>query len=409
MISHFISVFTYLYFSITLVFLCISHHSVCVLFITGPGWTTELVRLFVHGNEAEKSSLEAGGSAAKANAEKKERSAFDTFVSLVICAVGLLGCYLMWGYMQEQIMTGEYGKTEDSEGEKFKNSTFLVFMNRILALVVALIYVYLTMPSQPKHTAPLYKYSYSSFSNIMSSWFQYEALKFVSFPTQVLAKSCKVIAVMLMGRVMSKKTYQTYEIMTAIMITVGVAVFSMFSKDSMKDSSSVTTISGLLLLASYLTFDAFTSNWQGELFKMHKMSSVQMMAGVNLFSVLFTTVALLEQGGFFESMSFMTRHPDFMVHVFILSLCSAGGQLFIFHTINKFGAVVFTIIMTLRQAIAIIISCIKFHHPMSVPSLIGILIVFAAIGIRMYCAQQAKKKAAAQAALGGGGSQAART
>jgi adenosine 3'-phospho 5'-phosphosulfate transporter B2 len=182
-------------------------------------------------------------------------------------------------------------------------------------------------------------------------------------------------------------------------ITVGVAVFTLFSKDSTKDGSSVTTISGLILLASYLSFDAFTSNWQGELFKAHKMSSIQMMAGVNLFSVLFTTVALLEQGGFFESIAFMTRHSEFMFHVVILSLCSAGGQLFIFYTINNFGAVVFTIIMTLRQAFAIIISCILFHHPVSVPSMLGILVVFSAIAVRMYCGHQAKKKAAATAVV----------
>ena len=74
----------------------------------------------------------------------------------------------------------------DSTGDtgQFKNSQFLVFVNRILAFTVALAYVTLG-PAQPRHRAPLYKYSYSSFSNIMSSWFQYEALKFVSFPTQV--------------------------------------------------------------------------------------------------------------------------------------------------------------------------------------------------------------------------------
>jgi len=68
------------------------------------------------------------------------------------------------------------------EGQ-FKDSQFLVFVNRILAFSVALLYI--TVSRQRRHRAPLYKYSYCSFSNIMSSWCQYEALKFVSFPTQV--------------------------------------------------------------------------------------------------------------------------------------------------------------------------------------------------------------------------------
>lgn len=36
----------------------------------------------------------------------------------------------------------------------------------------------------------------------------------------------------------------------------------------------------------------------------------------------------------------------------VLSICSAVGQLFIYHTIDVFGPVVFTIIMTVRQVSA---------------------------------------------------------
>ena len=63
--------------------------------------------------------------------------------------------------------------------------------------------------------------------------------------------------------------------------------------------------------------------------------SFQMMAGVNLFSCLLTTVSLVEQGGFFESAAFMLRHPDFVIHSVVLSICSATGQLFIFYTIAQ--------------------------------------------------------------------------
>lgn len=45
--------------------------------------------------------------------------------------------------------------------------------------------LYLLIQKQPQHKAPLYKYVFCSLSNIMSSWCQYEALKYVSFPTQV--------------------------------------------------------------------------------------------------------------------------------------------------------------------------------------------------------------------------------
>lgn len=72
------------------------------------------------------------------------------------------------------------------EKEHFKDSQFLVFVNRILAFTIS--GLYLIIRKQPRHITPLYKYSYCSLSNILSSWCQYEALKFVSFPTQVKKK-----------------------------------------------------------------------------------------------------------------------------------------------------------------------------------------------------------------------------
>lgn len=105
--------------------------------------------------------------------------------------------YLSWGILQEKIMTQEYVGLENKMA-KFTDSQFLVFVNRFLALIVAIIYLIST--NNFKHPAPLFKFSYASFSNIMSAYCQYEALKYVNFPTQVLAKSSKIIPVMLMGQ-----------------------------------------------------------------------------------------------------------------------------------------------------------------------------------------------------------------
>ncbi|KAK2190658.1 hypothetical protein NP493_72g04056 [Ridgeia piscesae] len=358
---------------------------------TGGGCLPSLVRSCVVGTEYQTVSLEEAGKSAETTSTAKERTVFPTWVKLCWCVFGLLGSYLVWGYLQERIMTQKYRAEEGLEGENFKNSLFLVFMNRILALLIGAVYI--MCMHLPRHHAPLYKYSYSSFSNIMSSWCQYEALKFVSFPTQVLAKASKIIPVMLMGKVMSKKTYQWYEYITAVMISIGVCMFVLTSRDSVKDHGTITTLSGVVLLVLYLAFDAFTSNWQGELFTKYKMSSIQMMVGVNLFSVLFTGLSLIEQGGFFESVAFMGRQSKFIFDVVLLSICSATGQLFIFYTISQFGAVVFTIIMTTRQALAILLSCIVFLHPVTAVGILGVLVVFMAVFVRVYCNYRIKARA----------------
>lgn len=106
---------------------------------------------------------------------------------MLFAFTGLLSTFLIWGYYQEKIMTLSYS------GDKFTDSQFLVFMNRITAFLLSGSYLLVTHRKQPPHRAPFYKYTFASFSNTMSSWFQYEALKYVSFPTQILAKASKII------------------------------------------------------------------------------------------------------------------------------------------------------------------------------------------------------------------------
>ena len=101
---------------------------------------------------------------------------------LGVCTVGIQVSYLLWGLMQERIMTKPY-----ESGELFTSSKFLVFANRFLALFAAWAVMCLTGEpiARSARGAPLYRFSFSSVSNILSSVCQYEALKYVSFPTQV--------------------------------------------------------------------------------------------------------------------------------------------------------------------------------------------------------------------------------
>ncbi|XP_064550251.1 adenosine 3'-phospho 5'-phosphosulfate transporter 1 [Drosophila montana] len=318
-----------------------------------------------------------------------KRTSSQEAVQLLWCFGGLMVSYLTWGVLQEKIMTQNYLNFA-GESAKFKDSQFLVFANRLLAFFVALSYLQ-WQPAPTRHRAPLYKYSYASFSNIMSAWFQYEALKFVNFPTQVLAKSCKIIPVMLMGKIMSKAKYESYEYVTAVLISLGMIFFMSGSSENNK-ASGVTTLTGIFLLSMYMVFDSFTANWQGSLFKSYGMSSIQMMCGVNLFSSIFTGASLSMQGGFMDSLAFATEHPKFVFDMVVLSICSAVGQLFIYHTIDVFGPVVFTIIMTVRQAVAIMLSCFIYQHSISVLGIFGVLIVFLAIFLRVYCNQKLRAK-----------------
>ena len=283
-------------------------------------------------------------------------------------------------------MTTKYG--EGDNAVNFHDSEFLVFMNRIIAFLGAGIYIF---TAGPNWSGPFHRYSFASLSNICSSWCQYEALKFVSFPTQVLGKASKMIPVMIMGKFISKKSYQKYEYIVAVMISVGVSMFLLATSDD-KHTNAETTFVGFLLMIGYMGFDSFTANWQSRLFSEHKVSSFQMMFNVNCFSCIFTLVSLAISGAFFRSVAFMMDHPDFMVHVSIISITSTTGQLFIFYTIAEFGPLVFTTIMVTRQMLAILLSCIIYNHVLTAQAILGVVVVFVALFLQVYVKYRIKQK-----------------
>ena len=90
-------------------------------------------------------------------------------------------------------------------GEYFTYSYALVFTNRFWTLIMSgLLLIYLK-PHRSKGTV-IYEYSFPSISNMLSSWCQYEALRYVTFPAVTLFKSFKLAPVMAMGKILGNKT-----------------------------------------------------------------------------------------------------------------------------------------------------------------------------------------------------------
>lgn len=137
----------------------------------------------------------------------------NSTLKLIFFACGIMVSFVMYGVVQERIMTIPYKNElmeeppedepdENNRGEMFKQSAFLVLMNRLVASLLAFTVIVVTyfwsgdkskgIVRGLKGVAPLYAYCGVSFSNITATWCQYEALKYVNFPTQTLGKTGKV-------------------------------------------------------------------------------------------------------------------------------------------------------------------------------------------------------------------------
>ena len=177
-----------------------------------------------------------------------------------------------------------------------------------------------------------------------------------------------------------------------MLITIGVAVFSVASKSSDKDTA--TEIVGLLFMCMYIIFDCFTSQWQDKIYVKYGRANVdpyQMMLGVNSLAILMTTAGLLLNGDIPVVLEFFKATPAVFQYNDITAITSASGQLFIYTIIKEFGPIVFTVIMTTRQMISICISSFIFSHPITAQALAGAALVFGVLFYqirRKYLARQ---------------------
>mmetsp|Transcript_6400 Transcript_6400/g.15169 ORF Transcript_6400/g.15169 Transcript_6400/m.15169 type:complete len:554 (-) Transcript_6400:98-1759(-) len=308
---------------------------------------------------------------------------------LLFCSLMLNVTFVTWGALQERMLTRRYPR---HTGDYFTYSYALVFSNRLWTLILSSSLMWYLKPRLSRSTV-LYEYSFPSISNMLSSWCQYEALRYLSFPATTLFKSFKLGPVMLMGKLLGNKNYPVYDYFVALVIGCGIALF-MSSTDDLRFSfnqdylGNAETASakwtGVMLLCFFLFFDSFTSQFQSRLFQRHlDLSIVELMFATSAFSTVLSAITLVHTNELSPALAFVMQHSEIHLHFFMFSICSTIGQLFIFYTIKNFGAVVFTLIMTTRILLSIALSCILYGHPITIVGYLGLALVMGAVLYRI--------------------------
>ncbi|MBA0794776.1 hypothetical protein Gohar_019072 [Gossypium harknessii] len=212
--------------------------------------------------------------------------------------------------IQEKIMRVPYGVNK----EYFKYSLFLVFCNRITTSAVSAGSLVASKKALDP-VAPVYKYCLVSVTNILTTTCQYEALKYVSFPVQTLAKCAKMIPVMIWGTFIMQKKYKGFDYLVAFLVTLGTD-FSPYGK------GRENTVWGISLMVGYLGFDGFTSTFQDKLFKGYDMEIHNQIFYTTLCSCVLSLTGLIFQGHLLLAVDFVYRHNDCFLDIVLLSTVS---------------------------------------------------------------------------------------
>jgi UDP-galactose transporter B1 len=300
-------------------------------------------------------------------------------VSLVLSVLGLYASYIAFGVVQERIHATTYGG-----GARFRSPAFLILFQVAVNTCVGLLSAVARGDSLVRGV-PVLGFAGMSLSYVLAMYSSNKALDFIDYPTQVVAKSVKMIPVMVGGVLFLGKRHPVSEYVEVGVITLGITMF--FLKPA---AAAATTAAGAaadaagdwrytqgLLLSTFSLFcDGLTSTLQDGVRASHSPSGPQFMLYMNLWSTLFFAVPLTLSGEAASAVAFLAEHHDALFDVVLFGLTSAMGQLFIFAVLSGFGPLVLTMSTTTRKFFSILLSVIWFSHPLSMRQWTGAALVF---------------------------------
>ena len=317
---------------------------------------------------------------------------------LIICALGICFCYMYYGIVQENLFS-----------QQRIGPSFVLLIQCITNVLVAALWQHLdqyfhsdTLGNHPKHDSDETRLHHpllasTSLCYVLAMVASNESLHYVSYPTAVLAKSCKLIPTMAMGVLVEKKKYQTVEWLAAFSITLGIVIFNLsrlYQHKHGSEDGEDSSLSGLALLAFSLFMDGFLGSCQG-LLKRRKSISYELLTGkdnvlavrppnavetmlyVNLYAVLYLiplTIINKQMHGGLKMLHVTAKNSiedgedgatSLIKGLVILNLTVAVGQIFIFLTITWYSSLVCTTITTTRKFFTILLSIAYFGHHFS--------------------------------------------
>ncbi|PIA62601.1 hypothetical protein AQUCO_00200542v1 [Aquilegia coerulea] len=303
---------------------------------------------------------------------------------LVFCIAGIWSAYITQGVVQETISTKRFGP----EGKRFEHLSFLNLAQNVVCLIWSFMMLKIWSRSS-SGGAPWWSYWSAGITNTIGPAMGIEALKYISYPAQVLAKSSKMIPVMLMGTLVYGIKYTLPEYMCTFLVAGGVSVFAL-AKTSSKTISKLAHPNAPLgygLCFLNLAFDGFTNATQDSISARYpKTSAWDIMLGMNLWGTIYNMVYMFSSptGSGFEAVQFCREHPEAAWDIFLFCLCGAVGQNFIFLTISRFGSLANTTITTTRKFVSIVVSSLLSGNPLSTKQWSSVIMVFSGLSYQIY-------------------------
>jgi len=293
-------------------------------------------------------------------------------IKMAIAVAGIFASFGFFAILQEDLFKKEYGADAKGKGgQKFKSTFFMMVAERGINALVAV--VFLVVGGGSKCMVPVREIALSGGTQMMAMASSNEALRYVSYPTQVLGKSCKMVPVFLMGILIGGKKYDWTMYFQVAVVTAGVVVFNFGAPVKAGKGGGSDSSYGLGLIAFSLFLDGLTGGLQDKVKNTvktlnpekgagAKLSMFESMLYTNLSGAVIALVLCAATGQIQEGIEFCKMGGEPFIKALVsYSVCSALGQCFIYFTITEFSPLLVSTVTTTRKIFSTVYSV--FRNP----------------------------------------------
>ena len=314
-----------------------------------------------------------------------------------VCFSGVFFSYLVNGVLVEKV----------SRGEAFKFYVSMVFVpsvfNALLAKSITLVlgnndenteksqtgsdhqpHVNKDLAKRSFENIPTHLFIWCSIFYVMSMTCANAALAYINYPTQILGKSVKPIAILFMNIVFIRKKYSVRKCSSIFLVVLGIILFMLENGRIKQQQGESVTYYGVILVVCSLTFDSLVAATQERMRASYMLDTYGLMFNINLWaSVLLGSMTVIS-GEIWFFLNYCYTQPKILLHLAGLSGTGALGQNFIFLTITHFGPLACSVITTSRKFFTILLSTVLFNNVMSSLQWLYVLIVFIGLALDIF-------------------------
>ncbi|CEP62511.1 UDP-galactose transporter HUT1 LALA0_S05e07272g [Lachancea lanzarotensis] len=326
---------------------------------------------------------------------------------LVACVSGIYIAFLTWSLVYEPLTTQIWPHSQ----AKFQAPCVVALVQASVAAMTGTLYL---KQQRTEHRAREFLRNYIrdllaiSLTQSLSTPLAAYSLQYVDFLTYMLAKSCKLIPILVVHLLLYHTRIANDKKLVAIAVTFGVVLFNLGSQKSSNKTSTkdVSLIHGFLPLLVSLLLDGFTNATQDTLLKRNRAQKKQklitgghLMLGLNFGIVIWNLLylAIIDPQQAIRTRAMISLDPIIALYLLTYAVCGALGQICIFYTLQNYGSLVLVMVTVTRKMTSMILSIIVYGHHVSTLQWFGISIVFAGISSEALIKSRTSAKAKVEA------------